>query len=168
MNTYALILNGVVVNIIEASPEFIGTLTGYDEYILVAPGSVRLRDTYSDGVFTTPPPPEEELPSWEEPSNPDGLGPFLTNYAFDMRYTLPERIAIKRLADQRNPDGSYTNTALAVQVNLERAQKAKFVNTQRAETRTGVLQFVALGALTEERALEILDTPIQPYEEYRA
>ena len=101
-----------------------------------------------------------------EPSNPDGDGPFLSNYAFDMRYTLPERIAIKRLADQRNPDGSYTDTALAVQVNVERAQKAKFVNPQRAETRNGVMQFVALGVLTQARALEILDTPIQPFEAY--
>ena len=83
-----------------------------------------------------------------------------------MRYTLPERIAIKRLADQRNPDGSYTDTALAVQVNVERAQKAKFVNPQRAETRNGVMQFVALGVLTAARALEILDTPIQPFEAY--
>lgn len=166
MNTYALILNGIVANIIEASPEFIGTLTGYDEYILVAPGSVRMYDTYSDGVFTTPPPSEEELPPLEDPSNPDGPGPFLTNYAFDMRYTLPERIAIKRLADQRNPDGSYTDTALAVQVNVERAQKAKFVNPQRAETRSGVMQFVALGVLTEARALEILDAPIQQFEAY--
>lgn len=114
-----------------------------------------------DGVTFTPP-----LADPQPDTNPDGSGPFLSNYAFDMRYTLPERIAIKRLADQRNPDGSYTDTALAVQVNVERAQKAKFVNPQRAETRNGVMQFVALGVLTEARALEILDAPIQPYEAY--
>ena len=28
------------------------------------------------------------------------------------------------------------------------------------------MQFVALGVLTEERALDILDTPIQPHELY--
>lgn len=110
----------------------------------------------------------ELIESWSPTlqGSPDGSGPFLSNYAFDMRYTLPERIAIKRLADQRNPDGSYTDTALAVQVNVERAQKAKFVNPQRTETRNGVMQFVTLGVLTEERALEILDAPVQPHELY--
>ena len=165
MNTYALILNGVVANIIEASPEFIGTLTGYDEHILVTPGTVRMHDTYSDGVFTAPPPEQEQTPQEDLPG-PSGPGPFLSNYAFDMRYTLPERIAIKRLADERNADGTYTGTALAVQVNMERAQKAQYIDTQLEATRKGVMQFVALNVLTEARAFEILDAPIKPHELY--
>lgn len=160
MSRIALIRNGVVENVIEAGMEFAQSL-GFDAVVetdVAAPGW-----GYAGGEFIAPPTPD---PQPETPASPDGDGPFLSNYAFDMRYTLLERIAIKRLADQRNPDGSYTDTALAVQVNVERAQKAKFVNPQRAETRNGVMQFVALGVLTAARALEILDTPIQPFEAY--
>lgn len=155
---FATIENGVVANVIVADewPDGINVTD-----LTPRPGIGWLYD----GQDFTPPAAEPD-PDPEPPTSPDGPGPFLSNYAFDMRYALPERIAIKRLADQRNPDGSYTDTALAVQVNVERAQKAKFVNPQRAETRNGVMQFVALGVLTEARALEILDTPIQPFEAY--
>jgi hypothetical protein len=162
MSRIALIRNGVVENVIEADMEFALSL-GFDAVVetdVAAPGW-----GYISGEFIAPAPDPDPQP---DPSNPDGDGPFLSNYAFDMRYTLPERIAIKRLADQRNEDGSYTDTALAVQVNVERAQKAKFVNPQRTETRKGVMQFVALSILTEDRALEILDAPIQPEEEWRS
>ena len=110
----------------------------------------------------------ELIESWSPTlqGGPDGPGPFLSNYAFDMRYTLPERIAIKRLADERSADGTYTDTALAVQVNIERAQKAQYVDTKLQATRKGVMQFVTLGVFSEARALEILDAPIQPHEMY--
>lgn len=153
---FAIIENGVVANVIVAD-EWSDGINVTD--LTPRPGIGWLYD----GQGFTPPAAEPEP---EPPTNPDGPGPFLSNYAFDMRYTLPERIAIKQLADQRNPDGSFTTTAYAVQVNVERAQKAKFVNPQRAETRNGVMQFVALGVLTEARALEILDAPIQPFETY--
>ena len=159
MSRIALIKNNLVENVIEADMEFALGL-GFDAAVESESASIGWA---FDGVTFTPPPAD---PQPEPESNPDGPGPFLSNYAFDMRYTLPERIAIKRLADQRNPDGSYTDTALAVQVNVERAQKAKFVNPQRAETRNGVMQFVVLGVLTEARAIEILDAPIQPFEAY--
>lgn len=156
MSILAIIENGIVANVIVAD----AWPNGIDVTDLTPrPGIGWLYD----GQGFTPPTAEPEP---EPDANPDGNGPFLSNYAFDMRYTLPERIAIKQLADQRNPDGSFTTTAYAVQVNVERAAKAKFVNPQRAETRDGVMQFVALGVLTETRALEILDTPIQPFEAY--
>lgn len=163
MSRIALIRDGVVENVIEADMEFALSL-GFDAAVESASAGIGWQ--YSGGEFIAPVPAPQPEPEPEPNANPGGPGPFLSNYAFDMRYTLPERIAIKRLADQRNPDGSYTDTALAVQVNVERAQKAKFVNPQRAETRNGVMQFVALGVLTEARALEILDTPIQPFEAY--
>lgn len=156
MSILAIIENGVVANVIVAD-EWPNGIDVTD--LTPRPGIGWLYD----GQGFTPPAAEPEP---EPDANPDGDGPFLSNYAFDMRYTLPERIAIKQLADQRNPDGSFTTTAYAVQVNVERAAKAKFVNPQRAETRNGVMQFVALGVLTEARALEILDTPIQPFEAY--
>ena len=155
----ALIRGSVIENIIEADMEFAQKL-GYD--LAVESDIAGIGWQYVGSEFIAPTPADEPQPD----QNPDGDGPFLSNYAFDMRYTLPERIAIKQLADQRNPDGSFTTTAYAVQVNVERAAKAKFVNPQRAETRNGVMQFVALGVLTEARALEILDTPIQPFEAY--
>lgn len=162
MSRIALIKNNLVENVIEADMEFALSL-GFDAAVESA--SAGIGWTF-DGITFTPPPAEPQPDPQPDPPNPDGNGPFLSNYAFDMRYTLPERIAIKRLADQRNPDGSYTDTALAVQVNIERAQKAKFVDTKLEATRKGVMQFVALGVLTEERALEILDAPIQPHELY--
>jgi hypothetical protein len=160
MSRIALIKNNLVENVIEADMEFAQTL---DFDAAVESSNACIGWQYISGEFIAPVPDPDPQP---DPSNPDGDGPFLSNYAFDMRYTLPERIAIKRLADQRNQDGSYTDTALAVQVNVERAQKAKFVNPLRTETRNGVMQFVALGVLTEARALEILDAPIQPFEAY--
>ncbi len=161
MSRIALIRGSVVENVIEADIAFAQSL-GFDAVVetdVAAPGW-----GYVGGEFIAPVPAPQPEP--EPDPAPDGSGPFLSNYAFDMRYTLPERIAIKRLADQRNPDGSYTDTALAVQVNVERAQKAKFVDTKLEATRKGVMQFVALGVLTEARALEILDVPIQPHELY--
>jgi len=155
MPILAIIENGTVANVIVADA-WPNSIDVTDMTPRPGPGWA-----YDGATFT---PPASQQP--EPDPNPDGNGLFLSNYAFDMRYTLPERIAIKRLADQRNPDGSYTDTALAVQVNVERAQKAKFVNPQRAETRNGVMQFVALGVLTQARALEILDAPIQPFEAY--
>ena len=156
MSILAIIESGVVANVIVADE----WPNGIDVTELTPqPGIGWLYD----GQGFTPPAAEPEP---QPDQNPDGEGPFLSNYAFDMRYTLLERIAIKQLADQRNPDGSFTTTAYAVQVNVERAAKAKFVNPQRAETRNGVMQFVALGVLTEARALEILDSPIQPFEAY--
>lgn len=160
MSRIALIRNNVVENVIEADIAFALSL-GFDAAVESESASIGWQ--YNGGEFIAPPTPD---PQPEAPASPDGPGPFLSNYAFDMRYTLPERIAIKRLADQRNPDGSYTDTALAVQVNVERAQKAKFVNTQLEATRKGVMQFVELGVLTQERALDILDAPIQPHELY--
>lgn len=161
MTRIALIRGDVVENVIEASMEFALNL-GYDAAVESA--SAGIGWAFNGVAFTPPPVGQQPDPEPEVAPNPDGSGPFLSNYAFDMRYTLPERIAIKRLADERNPDGSYTDTALAVQVNIERAQKAKFVNTQLEATRKGVMQFVALGVLTQERALDILDAPIQPHE----
>lgn len=99
--------------------------------------------------------------------SPDGPGPFLTNYAFDMRYSLPERIAIERLALEKDANGEFTDNAIAAQVSLTRANKAGYTNPKRSETRVGVMAFVQAGILTNERALEILDAPIQPKEEYR-
>ena len=161
MSRIALIKSSAVENIIEADMEFALSL-GYD--LAIESDIAGIGWQYIGGEFIAPVPAPQPEP--EPDQNPDGSGPFLSNYAFDMRYTLLERIAIKQLADQRNPDGSFTTTAYAVQVNVERAAKAKFVNPQRAETRNGVMQFVALGVLTEARALEILDTPIQPFEAY--
>lgn len=150
MSIFAIIENGIVANVIVAN--------AWPNGIDVTDATPRPGPGWAyDGTTFTPP---------ADPQPAPDAGPFLSNYAFDMRYTLPERIAIKRLADERNPDGSYTDTALAVQVNVERAQKAKFVDTKLEATRKGVMQFVALGVLTQERALDILDAPIQPHELY--
>ncbi|PJK08000.1 hypothetical protein CO610_07500 [Lysobacteraceae bacterium NML95-0200] len=162
---YALIDDGLVTNVITAEtawPEGID-VTDFDPQ----PG---IGWQYDGETFTPPPPPEVPEPSEPQPpahTPPDGDGPFLSNYAFDMRFTLPERIAVKQKAmvtPGMTPE--QVATALAVQVNIERAAKATFVNPQRPETRAGVMQFVQLGVLTQERALEILDAPIQPHEVY--
>ena len=158
---YALIDDGLVVNVITVEdtwPEGVD-ITGLDPQPGIGWGY--------DGDAFTPPPPELPEPQPPVDNSPDGNGPFLSNYAFDMRFTLPERIAIKQRAlVLPGMTSEQVATALAVQVNIERAAKATFVNPQRAETRAGVMQFVTLGILTEQRALEILDTPIQPHEVY--
>ena len=150
MSIYAVISNGVVVNLIRGN----GLTSGID--ITELDPRPAIGWTY-DGTDFAP-----AVTGYE----PDGAGPFLSNYAFDMRFTLPERIAIERLALQKDTSGEFTDTALAVQTNLNRAAKAKYTNPNRQATRNGVMQFVALGVLTEERALEILDSPIQQCEEW--
>lgn len=158
--TYALIEAGRVVNVIVADdwPDGID-ITALDP----RPG---IGWRYEGDAFIAPEPGEPTpLPGG---ANPDGPGPFLTQYAFDMRFTLMERVAIEAAADATDSTtGALTTTARVLRVSLERAKKASYINPQRAETRVGVFQFVQLGLLTEARALEILDAPIQPHEEYR-
>ena len=151
MSVYAVIENGIVTNVIKAS-----NWPGGVDITSMSPRP-SIGWTYNGEDFAPPAPSTEEL---------DGPGPFLSNYAFDMRFTLPERIAIKRLALETDSNGISTDTALAVQTNLERAAKARYVNPNRQATRDGVMQFVTLGVLSEARALEILDAPIQKHEEW--
>lgn len=157
---YAIIESGVVVNCIVAD-EWPGgvNITALDP----RPG---IGWTYDGQVFAAPPAPEPEPEPVVE--HPDGAGPFLTQYAFDMRFSLMERVAIERAAMvEPGMTEAEAITATAVRVNLDRAKKATYINPMRAETRSGVLQFVTLNLLTEARALEILDAPILPREEYR-
>lgn len=158
MPILAIIENGIVANVIVADA-WPNSIDVTDVTPRPGPGWA-----YDGATFT--PPPASQQP--EPDPNPDGSGPLLSNYAFDMRYTLPERIAIERLALQKNEDGEFTDTALGVQVNLERAKKAKYTDPNYEPTRKGVMMFVTLGALTAARALEILDAPILPHEEWRA
>ena len=151
MSIYAVIENGVVTNVIKAS-----NWPGGVDITGMSPRP-NIGWTYDGTDFAPPASSTEEV---------DGPGPFLSNYAFDMRFTLPERIAIKRAALGTDSAGTPTDTALAVQTNLERAAKARYVNPNRQATRNGVMQFVALGILTEARAIEILDAPIQKHEEW--
>ena len=99
MSRIALIKNNLVENVIEADMEFAQTL---DFDAAVESSNACIGWQYISGEFIAPVPDPDPQPN----ANPDGDGPFLSNYAFDMRYTLPERIATKRLADQRNPDYS--------------------------------------------------------------
>jgi hypothetical protein len=54
--------------------------------------------------------------------------------------------------------------AAALRANLADTAAATFIDLLRPDTRTGVLSLEAAGLLAPGRALEILDTPVQPEE----
>lgn len=160
---YALIQSGIVVNIIEADREFAATIEGYDHVIEAQHGQANIGDQYVDGQFVQvrPAPVPESGPQLPDTN-------YLTQYAFDMRFTLMERVKIEQAAIVK--DGMTEEqvvTALAIRVNLDRAKKAQYIDTTLEATRNGVMQFVQLGLLTEARAYEILDTPALEHEVYR-
>lgn len=98
-------------------------------------------------VYTPPPPIETRI----------------TNYAFDMRFTLEERINID-LASIDDPNAPMETRRLAsrIRVQKERAAKAEFTDLADHDTRVGVMLFEAGGLLEYEgRAAEILDAPVQ-------
>jgi len=89
----------------------------------------------------------------------------ITNLAFDLRFTMQERIAIElaSIDDPAAPMEQRTQAA-ALRVSQERSRKAQFTDLADQVTRAGVEQMEALGLLAQGRAAEILDAPIHPGE----
>lgn len=89
----------------------------------------------------------------------------ITKLAFRNRFTLDEKAALE-FAALDNPSGSQSERMQAARLRayLADVAAATYVDLAWPDTRASVLQLEDLGLLAGGRALEILDTPIQPWE----
>jgi len=159
MKTYALIENGSVINVIETDEN--GWPEGIDITDMVPRPGIGWQ--YDDEAgFITPAIPD---PTPEPEPEPIPQNKIITNLAFDLRFTLEERVAIE-LASLDDPAASMEQRAMsaALRVSQERSRKAQFTDLSDPVTRGGVEQMEALELLAQGRAAEILDTPIEDRE----
>lgn len=89
----------------------------------------------------------------------------ITRLAFRNRFTADEKVALE-IASLDNPTGTMEQRqqAAAIRVHLADVVASTFIDLGGRDTRAGVLGLEAGGLLTEGRALEILDAPVQPHE----
>jgi len=151
MKQFALIENDIVVNIIDTGPE------GWDNGIDITDVEPRpgIGWQYDDDAgFTAPESPESE-------PEPVPQNRIITNYAFDMRFTLEERVAIE-MAGMDDPTATMEQRAMAaaLRVSQERAKKAQFTDLDNPVVIASVQQMEAGELLAQGRAAEILDTPV--------
>ena len=130
------------------------------------PGALFVADTsglprvigmdYADGVLSGEPTPD--------PAPAPGLR-HITKLAFRNRFTLAEKVALEIAAlDNRAALMPARAQAAALRANQADLAVATFIDLQRADTRAGVQMLEDAGLLAAGRALEILDTPVQPGE----
>lgn len=91
----------------------------------------------------------------------------ITRLAFRQRFTQAEMVALE-IAGLDDPTAPMQQRQLAASVRVMQRQvsDATYIDLDRPDTRAGVQQLEAVGILAPGRALEILDAPIQPSEEY--
>lgn len=89
----------------------------------------------------------------------------ITRLAFRNRFTSAEKMALEMAAlDDPTAPMAQRQQAAAIRVHLADVAVSTFVDLGHTDTRAGVLALKAGGLLTEGRALEILDAPVQPSE----
>lgn len=172
---YALIRAARVENIIEADEAFAALIA--HEWDAVEPLQALHEAGQAVGIgWAYAPPPEPEPPAeGEEPPAPRVPGTFIapepvpqpepapelrhiTQLAFLSRFTDPEAITIDLASIGATPQ------AAGMRRYLSKVNAATFIDLDRPDTRAGVQALEAVGILTEGRALEILDTPIDAQE----
>ena len=149
---YALIKNGIVENVITASPTFVATLTGFDHIeALDAPEELRSAGPgwfYDEatGVFSEPPQLQED--TWK-----------ITKLAFKNRFPRQKWIAAK-VAAQSSP---------AMADFFETFELATYIDLQRQDTITDVASLKHASVpesfrLTEEEYAAVMEVPASPEE----
>ena len=100
----------------------------------------------------------------DEPAAPT-LPQQLTRLAFRNRFTSAEKVALE-IAALDDPAAAMParQQAAAVRAYLADVAAATYIDLGREDLRSGVLALEAMGLLATGRALEILDTPIEPHE----
>jgi hypothetical protein len=154
---YALIKSGKVVNTIVAEQDFITSITvEYDH--------IEAIDTLHeqglgvgvgwdwDGEFHAP----VLVPV--DPPEPIVQSRHITQLAFMTRFTDAEAIALDLASI------GATVEAASMRRYLDKVKVAKHIDLDRADTRAGVQMLETIGLLAAGRALQILDTPIEPEE----
>jgi len=161
IKTFALIANGTVANLIDTGPD--GWPGGIDVTGLIPRPGIGWSYDPETG-FTAPAAPEPD-PDPEPEPDPVPHTRIITNLAFDLRFTLDERVAIE-LAGLDDPAAAPQQRAqaAALRVSQERAKKASFTDLDNPVTRASVEQMESLGLIGQGRAAEILDAPVQDEE----
>jgi len=91
----------------------------------------------------------------------------ITNLAFDLRFSMQERVAMELAALDNPSDPIEKRTqAATLRVVLERSRKAEYTDLDDPTTRSGVEHMEALRLLAQGRAAEILDAEIQMQERF--
>ena len=89
----------------------------------------------------------------------------VTRRAFRNRFTQSEKVALELAAlDDPAATMAQRQQAAAIRVHLADVAVSTFIDLAAQDTRAGVQALEAGGLLTEGRALEILDAPVQPHE----
>ena len=89
----------------------------------------------------------------------------VTRLAFRNRFTQSEKVALELAAlDDPAATMAQRQQAAAIRVHLADVAVSTFIDLAAQDTRAGVQALEAGGLLTEGRALEILDAPVQPNE----
>ena len=136
MNRFALVIGGVVANVVESPGKPSIDLGG--EWVLcgntIGPG-----DLYDGTAFSKP----VQVQDWR-----------ITKLAFLNRFTQPERLAIR----------TASKSSVAIEDYIAMVTEAKWIDLNRPDTRGGVLALEDATLLAPGRALVILDAPVQPYE----
>ena len=154
---YALIQNQKVVNIVEASPEFVATLEGFDAIIDVTDMHACMHDDYIDGQIVHPEPEPQPEP---EPTPEDRR---ITRLMFRNRFTQAEHVIIEIASlDDTAAPMQQRQMAAALRVLQRQVSDAEFIDLNDIVTRAGVQQLEAFGLLAEGRAAEILDGSLAP------
>lgn len=104
---------------------------------IITPG-----DSYSGSIEPLPLPPETKI----------------TRLAFLSRFTDTEAITLDLASI------GATVEAASIRRYLSKVNAATFIDLSRADTRGGITALEAMGIIGEGRAIEILDSPIQPHE----
>ena len=89
----------------------------------------------------------------------------ITRLAFRNRFNSAEKVTLELAApDDPTAPMAQRQQAAAIRVHLADVAASTFIDLAAQETRAGVQALEAGGLLTEGRALEILDAPVQPHE----
>lgn len=89
----------------------------------------------------------------------------ITRLAFRNRFTMAEKVSME-IASLDDPTAAMPlrQQAAALRANLADIAAATYIDLSRADTRAGVQALEAAGLLATGRAVEIMDTPVQPGE----
>lgn len=134
---FNILENGVVVNTIVATPEFMAARYSEAQY-----------QEAGEAVAAAPAPTR-----------------YITKLAFRNRFTEPEKVAIEMAAldDPALPLEQRVQRA-TLRAYMKDLEAATYVDLDREDTRNGVLALEQMGVLGEGRATNILDDDVEPHE----
>lgn len=84
--------------------------------------------------------------------------------AYEIRQSHPDISFPPTISIEHVEDMGYLAIEYDDQPDLAPNEAASFIDLEREDTRQGVLALESVGILDEGRAMEILDSPVEPHE----